>query len=65
MWLTKDENFIENLSEELRNSPIVDDLYENKSLLKQIDLFLINSNLDKTQQRKLLDLMDDVYEEGR
>jgi hypothetical protein len=50
---------------ELIESEIPTNLNKDKLLLMQLDLFLINSNLDKTQQRKLLDLMDDVYEYGK
>ena len=36
----------------------------SKSLLNKIDLFLSNTNLDKKQQEKFINLLEETYSQG-
>jgi len=64
-WLTKDEVFNSKLDENLLDSCLHDDLWPNKTLIKEIDLFFKHTNLTEMQKRKLVDLMEDIFDEKR
>jgi len=52
------------LHSKLENSPLMSNLWYNDDLLKEVTLFLSNTNLDEKEQVKLLDLMNEIYIEG-
>jgi len=46
----------------IESSPLFLDL--SKSLLEKMDLFFSNTNLDKKQQLKLMEIYKEVYSQG-
>ena len=48
--------------EVIENSSLYLDL--SNSLLEKIDLFFSNTNLDKKQQEKLMNMYKEIYSEG-
>lgn len=56
----KNITIYDGLCESLRNSEIVTNI-SSHNLIKKLNIFLINSNLDNKQKSELLDLMQDIF----
>lgn len=52
------------LDTRLQESALTHDLRNDVSILNSINLFLKSSNLSDLQKDRLIDLMDDIYEQG-